>query len=214
MKITWIGHSCFRVETKDWSLVLDPYADGSVPGYRPVRERANQVLCSHEHGDHNARSCVTVVPPAEGAVPLQVTDLPSYHDDVKGAKRGPNTIRLISDGVHRIAHLGDLGCEPEPEQMEALTGLDLLMIPVGGFFTIDAAQAAKLVRRLAPKRVIPMHYRSAKGGYDVIGTVDAFLQEMEDVVLADGPVCELDGEESAVSGAGPRVIVLKPENGI
>ena len=211
MKITWIGHSCFRVETKDWSLVLDPYADGSVPGYRPVRERANQVLCSHEHGDHNARSCVTVVPPAEGAVPLQVTDLPSYHDDVKGAKRGPNTIRLISDGVHRIAHLGDLGCEPEPEQMEALTGLDLLMIPVGGFFTIDAAQAAGLVRELKPKRVIPMHYRSAEGGYDVISTVEPFLREMKNVIRLESAQYTLDGEAPLVST--PLVIVLTPQNG-
>lgn len=210
MKITWIGHSCFRVETKGWSVVLDPYADGSVPGYRPVREKANQVLCSHEHGDHNARGCVTLVPPEEGAVPLQVTRLETYHDDVRGAKRGPNTIHLLSDGACRIAHLGDLGCEPEPAQKEVLTGLDLLMIPVGGFFTIDAAQAAGLVRELRPKCVIPMHYRSAEGGYDVIGTVDAFLSQMDNAVRAEGSVYDTD--ETAASDR-PRVIVLRPQNG-
>ncbi len=211
MKITWIGHSCFRVETESWSVVLDPYADGSVPGYRPVREKANQVLCSHEHGDHNARGCVTLEPAGNKAVPLEVTRLETYHDDVRGTKRGPNTIHLLSDGVCRIAHLGDLGCGPEPEQKAALTGLDLLMIPVGGFFTIDAAQAAGLVRELKPKRVIPMHYRSAEGGYDVISTAEPFLREMKNVIRLESAQYTLDEEAPLVST--PLVIVLTPQNG-
>lgn len=204
MKITWVGHSCFTLESGGYKAVVDPYADGSVPGYAPVRETANEVLCSHGHGDHNGRECVKLE--ASEAPGFQVDRIETWHDDVKGAKRGPNTIHLISDGKCRVAHLGDLGCELEPDQKERLKGLDVLLIPVGGFFTIDAAQAAELVSELQPRYVIPMHFRNAAVGYDVIGTVDDFIQRMDHAVVLDASEFDTESAPSA------WVIVLRPKN--
>lgn len=210
MKITWIGHSCFKIEKDGYVVVIDPYEDGSVQGCGPVREKADMVLCSHEHSDHNARGVVTLSGKREEELPFTVSKLETFHDEVKGAKRGPNTIHIISDGQTRVAHMGDLGCEPAPEQMKQLQGLDVMMIPVGGFFTIDAGQAAALVHKLAPKTVIPMHYRSVENGFgfDVLGTIEEFTKRMTEVTFL--PESELD------TGALPqaKVIVLKPEKSV
>ena len=118
MKITWIGHSCFKIEEGGYSIVIDPYDDNYVPGLRPVRESANEVLCSHEHGDHNARK--RVKPVVGAASPFTVTKIETYHDPQRGALRGPNTIHILSAGGKRIAHFGDLGCALTPEQLDAL----------------------------------------------------------------------------------------------
>ena len=93
MKITWIGHSCFKIEEGGHSIVIDPYDDNYVPGLKPVRESAQVVLASHEHGDHNARNRVTLVPGGEG--PFTITKIETYHDPEKGALRGRNTIHVI-----------------------------------------------------------------------------------------------------------------------
>ncbi|MCD8221520.1 MAG: MBL fold metallo-hydrolase [Clostridiales bacterium] len=206
MKLTWIGHSCFKLEKDGYSIITDPYADGSVPGCKPVRETADLVLCSHEHGDHNYRDGVTLTGRSGGPFTVEIID--TYHDDVKGAKRGSNKIAIISDGENRVAHLGDLGCELEPEQVERLKGLDVVMIPIGGFFTIDAKQAAEIVRLLNPRIVIPMHYRSEAGGFgfDVIGTVGEFTKEMGSAVTIAGSEIETTKEQAA------QVVVLQPGN--
>lgn len=206
MKITWIGHSCFRIEQDGYAIVLDPYEDGSVQGCKPVREKADMVLCSHEHSDHNARGVVTLTGRGEKDSPFTVTRLDTFHDEVKGAKRGSNTIHIITDGQTKIAHLGDLGCEPDPGQIEQLQGLDVILIPVGGFFTIDAKQAADLVQKLAPKVVVPMHYRSEKNGFgfDVLGTVEEFTKRMAEVMVLSSSELDTDVLPDA------KVIVLKP----
>ncbi len=206
MKLTWIGHSCFKLEKDGYSIIMDPYADGSVPGCKPVRETADLVLCSHEHGDHNYRDGVTLTGRAGG--PFAVERIDTYHDDVMGAKRGSNQIFIISDGEDRVAHLGDLGCDLEPEQVEKLKGLDVVMIPIGGFYTIDAKQAAEIVRQLNPRIVIPMHYRSEAGGfgYDVIGTVEEFAAEMGNAVTLAGSEIETTEKQTA------QVVILQPEN--
>ena len=90
MKITWIGHACFKIESDGYSIVLDPYADGSVPGFTPVREKANMVLCSHGHGDHNAADCVELTNGGEN--PFTITRIETYHDSQMGKQRGMNTI--------------------------------------------------------------------------------------------------------------------------
>lgn len=148
MKITWLGHSCFKIESHGYAVVLDPYQDGRVPGYLPVREEADQVLCSHGHGDHCAVECVAL---RQGGVsPFAIETIDTWHDGRQGALRGPNTIHILDDGQCRVAHLGDLGCELTGEQKDRLRGLTALMIPVGGHYTIDAVQAAELAGELAP----------------------------------------------------------------
>ena len=188
MKIIWNGHSCFTVETTDGTLVLDPYADGSVPGFGPLRLKADRVLCSHGHSDHGAVSCVTL---SGRPCTIEVGEIHTWHDNVPGKKRGANTVYVMSAEGMKIAHLGDLGCALTEEQTALLSGLDALMIPVGGFYTIDAEQAMGIVRALRPRVVIPMHYRWDNHGYDVIATLDPFLQHCDHPVDYAGNVLEL-----------------------
>ena len=173
--IQWLGHSCFRVECQGYAVVLDPFAPGSVPGCKDICETADQVLCSHEHGDHNYRAGVTLRQDGP-ANPFTITELPSFHDDCGGEKRGKNIIRVLEAQGLRVAHLGDLGDMPAPEVMEQLKGLDAVMVPVGGHFTIGPQQAKDLVDAIGARVVIPMHYRSEKFGFDVLGPVEAFLE--------------------------------------
>jgi len=192
MNITWIGHSCFRIESGGYTIITDPYEDGYVPGLKPLRETADMVLCSHEHGDHNARSLVKI---REGqACPFTFEVIETWHDEVKGAKRGPNKIHIIDDGNVRLAHMGDLGCEPEEEQIQKLKNLDVCLIPVGGHFTIDGKQAAELVHLIRPRLVIPMHYRDSKAGFgfDIISTVNDFTENMDSIHAMEGSTISTD----------------------
>ena len=129
--ITWHGHSCFSVSADGYSIVLDPYAPDSVPGLPPLSLSASQVLCSHGHSDHGYTDAVALSS-AEQRSPFTVTVIHTFHDDQNGALRGENRIHILEADGLRIAHLGDLGCTPEPGQMELLKDLDAIMIPVGG----------------------------------------------------------------------------------
>ena len=193
MKLTWLGHSCFKMESNGYTVILDPYEDDYVPGLAPVRETADAVFCSHEHKDHNARAVVTLKQDQTPS-PFTITEIHTWHDEVQGAKRGENCIRIFDDGTYRVAHLGDLGCELEPEQIEQLKGLDAVMIPVGGFYTIDAKQAKVLIDQSKPRVTITMQYRWADFGYDVIGTLDEFTNLCDCVVEYAGNSIELNGE--------------------
>jgi L-ascorbate metabolism protein UlaG (beta-lactamase superfamily) len=206
MKITWIGHSCFKIESDGYMIIMDPYEDGYVPGLKPLRETADMVLCSHEHGDHNARDLVEI---RKGSVcPFTVETIDTWHDEVKGAKRGPNTIHIIEAEGIRLAHLGDLGCELEENQIRKLEKLDVCLIPVGGHFTIDGKQAADLVHRIQPKLVIPMHYRDDRAGFgfDVISEVGDFTKCMDSVAALGDCSISTDRLPDA------RVVVLQPRD--
>lgn len=181
LTITWLGHSCFKVESEGYSVVFDPYLDGKVPGLKPLRVEADEVLCSHEHGDHNYREAVTLRKRGVES-PFQIQEIFTYHDEEKGKLRGETIIRILDDKTFRIAHMGDLGCELTKEEMEQLKGLDVMMIPVGGYYTIDAAQARQLIEHVTPKVVIPMHYRGMGFGFDVLDSVNEFLGLCQNVV--------------------------------
>ena len=206
MKITWIGHSCFRLEEDGYSVVLDPYENGTVPGLTNMQENAYAALCSHDQFDHNAAGNVTIV--RSGEKPFKVTSLPTYHDEVKGAKRGNNLIHIIETERTKVVHLGDLGCDPEAEQKALIAGCDVLLIPVGGFYTIDAKQAAELTKELKPRVAIPMHYRSDEAGFgfDKIGTVDPFVAAFTNVRISTES--SFDTDEPAPA----EIVVLQPQN--
>lgn len=191
MKITWLGHACFKIETDGYTVIVDPYEDGYVPGCASIREEADVVLCSHEHRDHNARMNVRLKN-GNSVSPFKITEIHTWHDDAKGNKRGDNCIRIFDDGKFKVAHLGDLGCELEPEQLEMLMGLDAVMVPVGGFFTIDAVQAKQLLDQIKPVVTIPMHYRGDDFGYDVLGTLEEFTSLCDCVVEYPGNSIELN----------------------
>ena len=176
LKLTWHGHSCFTLEENGYAIVLDPYADGYVPGFGPLRLTADAVLCSHGHDDHNAAQCVRINPDASGkACPFRVTEIHSWHDDAQGAKRGDNIIRIFDDGQYRIAHMGDIGCHPTPDQKDLLKDIDVMLMPVGGFFTMEPADVHALVQELTPRMLVPMHYSGKDFGYEVIAPLDKYL---------------------------------------
>lgn len=194
VSVTWLGHACFKLTYKGWSLIVDPYADGSVDGLPPLREAADAVYCSHGHADHSARDVITVSG-ADAPADFSVVTAECPHDDVGGTRRGMNTIHVFSFGSLRVVHTGDVGCALPEETLALLRGCDLLLIPVGGFFTIGPKEAFDLAMEIGPRAVAPMHYRSdSQGfGYGVIGEVEDFLSlfPAERVTRLIGPAFSL-----------------------
>ena len=188
MKLTWYGHSCFKLETSEGRAVFDPYAPGSVPGLELPPVTADAVFCSHGHGDHSYAQGVALT----GKTPsYKVEQISCWHDDKNGSLRGDNLITVVEAEGRRVAHMGDLGHRLSPEQIEAVGRVDVLLIPVGGYFTMDAAAAAEVVKALKPRVVVPMHYRGEGFGYGVIGPVEPFLKLSENVRYYDMNVLEI-----------------------
>ena len=196
MKIQYLGHACFKLISGDDSLIIDPYADDSVDGFGHLREEATMVIYSHKHADHYGVDCVKLIDGDESK--FKVDFIQSWHDDQEGALRGPNLIHVITCEGLRIVHLGDLGCPLNEEQKERLTNLDVLMIPVGGHFTIDADLAADITKSLAPKCAIPMHYRGDGFGYDVLSTVDEYTRHFDNVHKV-GNIIEINNDMPEVA---------------
>ena len=176
LTLIWHGHSCFTLEEDGYSIVLDPFGDGAVPGFGPLKLTADRVLCSHGHFDHNAVQCVRISEDAAAKKnPFRMTEIHSWHDEAQGTKRGENIIRIYDDGEYKVAHMGDIGCMPTAEQKALLKGIDVMLMPVGGFFTMEPEDVHVLVQELKPRMLVPMHYRSDDFGYDVIATLDRYL---------------------------------------
>jgi len=223
MRIRWYGQSAFVLEGEH-TVAIDPFGSfagrlasrGLVFDYPPVAvDRADVLLITHEHGDHNAAEVVggnpTTIRSTAGTIESPIGDvvaIASEHDDAAGTKRGPNTVfRFTLDGL-RLAHLGDFG-QPalRPEQREAIGEVDVLLMPVGGGPTICGADAAALVRELAPRLVVPMHYRTA--ALNFLDPPDAFLDALGATVNRlesnEGTVDELLGTRDA-----PAVALFAP----
>jgi len=165
MIISWLGQACVSIKSKEGKiLVIDPYA--SSIGITMPAVTADALLVTHAHRDHNNVAGVGGKPfliqePGEYEVGgFFVEVVSSFHDDKEGGERGENLIYVISNEGFRIAHFGDFGQnELSPAQLEALGQIDIAFIPVGGFYTINGAGAAKLVHQLEPKVAVPMHYQ-------------------------------------------------------
>ena len=202
MQIRYFGHSCFTVSCRGYTVALDPY-DDHVPGYGPLHLQANEVLCSHEHGDHAFREAVEIVSGGENPFRITAYDIP--HDDCGGKKRGMNRITVLEAEGLKAVHFGDIGCELPDDLAAELSGADAVMIPVGGFFTIDAEQAAALYRQIGAKVMIPMHYRLGENGFDVIGTLDDFEKAAGGLTRSGSSVLEVTKDMPA------EIIALKSE---
>jgi L-ascorbate metabolism protein UlaG (beta-lactamase superfamily) len=186
MEIQYFGHSCFRIKGKDSILLTDPYSPQI--GLKMSKTSADIVTVSHQHYDHNNISAVTgttkrpnpfiISGPGEYEISgVFIYGLSSFHGGAKGAKRGENTIYVINmDGI-RLAHLGDLGHPLRDEQLEELNGVDILMIPVGGTYTLDSHQAVEVINQIEPRMVIPMHYQLPGLKID-LAPVEEFLKEI------------------------------------
>lgn len=183
MEITYYGHSCFKIKSKEASLVIDPYDPQKFGRPLPVLE-ADALLITHNHFDHNFASGVKnyrvlINGPGEYEVGgVNIMGVLTYHDEEKGAKRGKNTMYYIEgDGVS-ILHCGDLGHLLDDETLEQFGDVTALLIPVGGVYTIDAEKAAKVISSIGPKFVVPMHYKLKGSNLGEIGTLEEFLDEM------------------------------------
>lgn len=181
MDITWLGHGCFRLRGREATVVIDPCPPDV--GYRLGRLTADLVVVTHDHPGHTYLQAVTGSPkvvrgPGEYEIAgAFISGIATYHDGSKGAQRGKNTAYVIAMDGLTICHLGDLGHLPTPEQVEGMSGADILLVPVGGHSTINATQAAEVASLLEPRIVVPMHYETpvAKVRLDPLAP---FLKEM------------------------------------
>jgi L-ascorbate metabolism protein UlaG (beta-lactamase superfamily) len=190
MDITYFGHSAFQLKGKDATVVTDPF-DKKMVGFAMPQVSADIVTVSHEHHDHNevklvngtARRSEPYVIRAPGEYEVSgigVFGWGSYHDSTQGTERGKNTIySILVDGV-RIVHLGDLGEVVSDDVVEGLGAVDVLMVPVGGYFTIGAKEAAAVIEKLSPSLVIPMHYKMPghSAQFEQLAGVEDFLKTM------------------------------------
>jgi len=198
MEITWLGHSSFLIEdSKGRKILTDPF-DETV-GYEIYRGIPDLVTMSHHHFDHDyVREIPDNVPKLDepgtfNIGDIKVTGIPSYHDGQKGAKRGKNTIFIIETDNYRICHLGDLGYVLTQPEINALGKIDVLMIPVGGTFTIDGSEAAALAKAIGSHLVIPMHYKTPVMNFNITGP-ENFLKLMEDIERIDSTKLKVEGQ--------------------
>lgn len=165
MEIYPLGHSSFKVKGKSAVVVFDPFDSAMVGLKMPKIETVDIVTVSHDHGDHNAvkdlpGSPFIVSGPGEYEVKgVTIVGVPTFHDDKNGADRGANCVYKINIDDVNICHLGDLGHKLTDEQMSQIGDVDILLIPVGGGYTIDSKIASQVVAQLEPLVVIPMHYQ-------------------------------------------------------
>jgi len=186
MDISYFGHSSFKIKGKSGSVVTDPFNPHEV-GFKFSGISADLVTISHDHGDHNRAELVLDSPfvingPGEYEVAdISVIGYPTFHDDKNGSERGNNTIYVYEVDDFRLAHLGDLGHKLSDKLVEDLGDIDVLFVPVGGYFTIDAQTAVTVVQSIEPTLIIPMHYKYKGINEEAFGKlteVDVFVKAM------------------------------------
>jgi len=209
VEINYFGQSCFKVVGKNIAVAVDPYSPKL--GLKLPKIDADVLIMSHDHYDHSYKEGVkgdylVLDSPGEYEVKENFFQgITSFHDDKNGTERGVNTIFTMEiDGIH-ICHLGDLGTELDSEQLEAMDGVDILMIPVGGTYTIDPKTAVKVINDVTPKIVIPMHYKLPGSTETALAPLDKFLNEIgeEPETLGKLKVMKKDFPEDM------KVVVLK-----
>jgi L-ascorbate metabolism protein UlaG (beta-lactamase superfamily) len=215
VKVKWLGHAAFVITSSDGTRILtDPYKpggyDGAV-GYGPITDPVDVVTVSHDHEDHNdvegltgtfevVKGCGT-----HQAHGMRFHGFGCHHDGTEGSERGDNTIFVIEADGLRVCHLGDLGHTLSTEDIKEIGAVDVLLVPVGGHFTIDAKEAASVADALAAKIIIPMHFKTDALGFP-IAPVDEFLKEMGSYERPE--TSEVDVTTDLLE-QGKRVIVLE-----
>jgi L-ascorbate metabolism protein UlaG (beta-lactamase superfamily) len=211
MEITWLGHSSFLIEDLSVrKLLTDPF-DETV-GYDLYRGNPDIITISHHHFDHDY---VALMPKGAKKIDspgvfdfdgIKITGISTFHDKSKGSKRGRNTIFIMEMDGYRICHLGDLGYVLSESEIQSIGKIDVLMIPVGGIFTIDAAEAEAVSKAIGSHIILPMHYKTPALNFELSG-VEAFLSRMGDVQKMDSNKFTLQG----ILKGSNQVKVLKYE---
>ncbi len=200
IRIRWHGHSCFEIGDH-LTIVTDPH-DGKSIGIEPPRVRGDIILITHSHYDHDKSRVVekfdsTVVKEEVGeleAKGVKIEGYETYHDDVGGEKRGRNVVYKFELEDISFCHLGDIGHIPQRDVIEKIRGVDILFIPVGGVFTIDARRAWEIVEIIKPKIAIPMHYR-VSGLSIPLANLNQFTRGHEDQVANVGNEINIEKED-------------------
>ena len=213
MIIEYLGHSCFKLtESTGTSIVCDPYSENIV-GYPMPKVSADAVTVSHHHNDHDCIENVTgnpVIIDKESSHDLpgvEINSVKSFHDSSRGKKRGENVIfKFRMDGID-VCHLGDLGEKCSPDLIETILPVNVLLIPVGGNYTIDAEMAKEYVDRIMPEIVIPMHYRTKDCELD-IDKVDEFLKLFDDEIIEEYEESTLELSRSDLTEE-TKIVVLR-----
>jgi len=211
MIITWYGHSCFKINTKDVTIVTDPF-DKKI-GIKPYFGAADIVTVSHDHYDHNNIESLKGGPfvvknPGEYEVKnIFITGFSTFHDKKQGSERGLNTVYTIDAEDIRLCHLGDLGEKLSDKIIEHLGQVDILMIPVGGIYTIDAKEADELIDRIEPAIVLPMHYKTPSLNIKLDG-LDKFLTARG--IKSKETLDRLTIKKKEINPEENKVIVLAP----
>ncbi|MBZ0272471.1 MBL fold metallo-hydrolase [bacterium] len=213
MKIRYNGHSCFSIFSDEGTcIVCDPYesgAYGGAVGYHPVDSKPDIVVVSHDHPDHNYvkqfEGDFSVMRGSGMARNIAFEAVDAFHDKSEGADRGKIKIFKFTVNGVKVCHMGDLGHLLSDDQVKKIGEVDVMLIPVGGFFTIDANEARDVVERVRPKIVIPMHYKTDKCGFD-IAPVDPFLAGRDNVKRVDTD--EIEVKADSLPGS-TEIIVLK-----
>ena len=213
MKIQYLGHSSFKISTGPVTIVTDPFDPVRV-GLPYPKIQADLVLSSHDHFDHRYLEAVTgdsfvVSAPGEYEFKgVKVRGFPTFHDDKGGAERGKNTVYLFEAEGLVLCHLGDLGHLLDEKVVKEFEDLDVLFVPVGGFYTIGPAEASKIVSQLDSKIIIPMHYRveGMAESFDELQPVMAFLGEMGIEQVEPKDELSLSSKSLPLE---PEVVILK-----
>lgn len=219
MIIKYIGHACFKIldEETGYSIVFDPYKDGSVPGFGKIVDVASEVLCSHKHGDHAGTEHVKIEPKDES--PFDVTWIDTYHDPVKGVLRGKNRIYIVTHKAtgEKLIHYGDIGEKLDrlltDANMEQLKDADIALIPVGGVYTYDIKDALELAERTAPKLMVPMHYKVQTAGVG-LPNIDSIENFIDEAVKRNKKICaaKVSFINTTDIEPGSDILVLRPQN--
>lgn len=216
MKVKYYGHAAFKVTTdKGTKIIFDPYESGSFNGaigYGKITEEADVVITSHDHGDHNYTKDIkgnfTKID-MEGTFDIKdikTTEIPTFHDTSGGKERGNNLISVVTADGMSLVHMGDIGHDLDDATLRKIGKVDIMLIPVGGFFTVDADAATKIMNAISPKITIPMHYKTDKCSFP-IGTVDSFTKGKNNIKMLDQQ-SEIEIKKDALP-ASPEIIVLK-----
>ena len=182
MLIQWYGQACFRIQSGDLVIAVDPFAKEI--GLTPPRFRANLTLITHSHQDHANFEAIGGEPfliksPGEYEIQgIYINGIETFHDTSQGKERGVNTMYKIETEDIKLLHMGDFGEGiVRDDTLDQIGDVDVLMIPVGGTYTIDATSAAKVIKQIEPRFVIPMHYK-IPGLKAPLDDVQKFLKEM------------------------------------
>jgi len=191
--VTWLGHACFMLEDGK-KVIFDPFRDVGLP---EPKVKADIILCSHSHSDHNNVRSVrherSIVLEGFGGVKdvegISLRGINTFHDEVKGSARGRNTIYVVGLGGLKFCHLGDLGHILTQSQIDEVGPVHVLFLPIGGYYTIGPGEARRVMESIRPPVTVPMHYRmpGMSSIFDSLNTLDDFIRREDNVKRLDGP---------------------------